>query len=85
MRLSRLKSAPLGSKTQSQLGAQLLFELLQTFIAEKRDAGVAVILDGQIAPKRTHLLALDAIKIRFRGKRRADDLLSDAPGIDNSV
>ena len=73
------------SKTQPQLGAQLLFELLQTFVTEKRDAGVAVILDRQVAPKRTHLLALDAKEIRLRGKRRADDLLPDGPGIDDSV
>ncbi len=70
---------------QPQLGPQLLFELLQTFVTEKGNAGVAVILDGQVAPKGTHLLTLDAIKIRLRGKRRADDLLSDGPGIDNSV
>jgi len=72
-------------KTQPQFGAQLLFELLQTFVTEKRDAGVTVILDRQISPKGTHLLALDAIEIRFRGKRRADDLLPDGPGINNSI
>ena len=73
------------SKTQPQLGAQLLFELLQTFVTKKRDAGVAVILDSQVAPKGTHLVTLDAIKIRSRRKRRADDLLSDGPSIDNRV
>ena len=73
------------SNTQPQLGAQLFFELLQTFVTEKRDAGVAVILDGQVAPKGTHLLTLDAIEIGFGGKRRANDLLSDASGIDNRV
>jgi len=72
-------------KPDIQFAAKLGFEIFQAFIAEKRDPGIAVILDGQVPAERPHLPAPDAEKIGFRGKCGTDNLFPDVPGIDDRV
>ena len=72
-------------KRPVQFGAQLIFELPQTVVAEKRDPGVPVVLESQVASEWAHLSAFDAIKISFGGEGRGNDLLPDISGIHDCV
>ena len=72
-------------KRPVQLGAQLIFELLQAIIAKKRDPRIPVVLEGQVASEGAHLSAFDAIKVRFGSEGGGNDLLPDVSGIDDRV
>ena len=73
------------SKVPVQLGAEFVFVLPQAIIAEKNDPGVAVVLDGQVAPEGAEPPALDAIKIGLGSKGGRNNLLPDIPGINDRV
>jgi hypothetical protein len=82
---NRPKEKMAGLEVPVQLRAEFVFELAQAIVTEKNHSGVAVILDGQVAPERLKPAALDAIKIGFGGEGGADDLLPDVPGVNDRV
>ena len=74
-----------GLEAPVQLGAEFVFKLSEAIVTEKNHPGVAVILDGQVAPEGLKPAALDAIKVGFGGEGGADDLLPYVPGVNDRV
>jgi hypothetical protein len=78
-------TSPTCLKAPVHFPAYLLFKLRQAFVTEKNHAGVAVILQGQIAAERPKLPAFDAVKISLGNEIGTDDLLPNIPGVNDRV